>query len=395
MDKKGASTRVNQEPYDLFIFAGEVSGDLHGEKLLKSLYTLHPNLRISGVGGPRMRALGMQCILPMEDFEVMGFIDILSSLPKFLRLFKIIKKHILDTSPKGVVFIDYPGFNLRMASTLHKNKSQAKRIQYVCPTVWAWGKKRIPKMEKSLDKLLTILPFEPDCFSKEKIDVEYVGHPLISRIEEHSYDSEWRSCYDISQNLPILSLFPGSRQKEVERNLPLQMQAAKNLLKERKDLQIIVSCSDEKFFPLIEHHIDDSIKIIPSAHIYELMRDSHLAIATSGTVTLELALHLVPTVVTYAIDPFDVFLAQKVFRINLPHYSLANILGKKEIFPELFGPLFTEKNLEKKAKEFLLSQFKRNHCVEECRRLQSILGTQNASHEAAKAILKITTLSLK
>lgn len=245
-------------------------------------------------------------------------------------------------------------------------------------------------MEKSLDKLLTILPFEPDSFSKEKLDVEYVGHPLISRIEEHSYDSEWHTLYGISENQPILSLFPGSRKKELERNLPLQIQAAKNLLKERKDLLIVVSCSDDKFLPFIKQHIDDSIKIIPSKHNYELMRDSHMALATSGTITLELALHLVPTVVTFAIDPFDVFLAQKIFRINLPHYSLTNILGKKEIFPELFGPLLTEKNLENKAKEFLLSQFKRNHCIEECRRLQYILGTQDASHEAAKAILKIT-----
>jgi lipid-A-disaccharide synthase len=369
--------------YDLFIFAGEVSGDLHGEKLLNSLYELNPNLKIKGVGGPKMRAVGMETFLPMEEFEVMGFIDILSSLPKLIRHFKAIKKEILTAKPKAVVCIDYPGFNLRLAHALYQKKSQAKRIHYICPSVWAWGKRRIPKMEKNLDQLLTILPFEGDLFPRKKLSVSYVGHPLVSRIKSHDYDGNWRKEYGITDKQQILSIFPGSREKELLRNFPLQLRAAQRLQKEHPDLLIAVSCSDKKFLPLLNGAL-----IIDPKHTYELMRSSHIAIATSGTVTLELALHQTPTVVTFAIRPIDVFIAQVLLRINLPHYALPNIIGKHEIFPELFGPHFTEDALYKKGMEFLLSQYRRTTCTESCHILKKLLGEKNASQESARAIIE-------
>ena len=189
--------------YDLFIFAGEPSGDLHGEHLLENLKKKRPNLKIKGIGGPRMRAVGLECLLPMEEFQVMGFIDVLSSLPKLYRMFKKIRDEILSAKPSAVLFIDYPGFNLRMARSLKKRKSPSKLLQFVCPSVWAWGKGRIPLMEKNLDKLMTLLPFEPELFSHGSLDVEYVGHPLISRIESHQYDSQWRSEYGIDENQAI------------------------------------------------------------------------------------------------------------------------------------------------------------------------------------------------
>ncbi|WP_194848132.1 lipid-A-disaccharide synthase [Candidatus Neptunochlamydia vexilliferae] len=370
--------------YDLFVFAGEVSGDLHGEKLLKELYAQRPDLKVVGVGGPKMRAVGMECILPMEEFEVMGFVDILSSLPKLRRHFKKIEKEILKNKPKGVVCIDYPGFNLRLANALRKKKSSAKRIHYICPTVWAWGKRRIPKMEKSLDELLTILPFEPDLFSKQKLNATYVGHPLISRIENHEYDPIWHKGYGLAGEEQILSIFPGSREKELVRNFPTQLKVAQEIQREYPDLTIAVSCSNEKFLPLLKK---EKVLVIKPEHRYELMRASHLAIATSGTVTLELALHHIPTVVTFAITPLDVFLAQNVFQINLPHYALPNIIHKGELFPELFGPSLTEAKLRKKVTEFMVSEYKRSSCIETCKKLRATLGKKNASQEAARIIL--------
>lgn len=371
---------------DLFIFAGEVSGDLHGEKLMRELYALNPKLKVRGVGGPRMRALGMESVLKMEDFEVMGFIDILSALPKLYKQFKLIKKDILSHPPKGVVTIDYPGFNLRLARALAKKGSSAKRIHYICPTVWAWGKRRIPKMEHSLDSLLTILPFEPELFSKRRLDATYVGHPLISRIQSHPYNRKWNDTYGIGSEQQILSIFPGSREKELQRNFPLQIEVARQIQKDHPDLLIAVSCSNEAFIPKIKKEGQDLIIIRPE-HTYELMRASHLAIATSGTVTLELALHQIPTVVTFAINPLDVFLAQKVFRINLPHYALPNILFKGELFPELFGPQFTQDALFRKASDFMFSEYKRTECIEACKRLKAQLGNQDASKQVARAII--------
>ncbi len=372
--------------YDLFIFAGEVSGDLHGEKLLKELYAQNSALKVKGVGGPRMRALGMECMIPMEEFQVMGFIDILSSLPRLYKRFKKIKEEILKNKPKGVVTIDYPGFNLRMANALYKKGSQAKRIHYICPTVWAWGKGRIPKMERSLDHLLTILPFEPNLFSKNSLESSYVGHPLISRIGNHSYDPHWNEEYGIESERQILSIFPGSREKELHRNFPLQLQVAKEIQKDHPQLLVVISYSDEKLLPLLKKEGNDLLIVKPK-HSYELMRASHIAIATSGTITLELALHHIPTVVTFAINPIDVFIAQNIFGINLPHYALPNIIHEGELFPELFGPNLKRETLHKKAQEFMLSEYVRSDCIEKCKKLKSFLGEKNASKEAARAII--------
>jgi lipid-A-disaccharide synthase len=375
--------------WDLFLFAGEVSGDLHGEKLLEALYKKDPQLKILGVGGPRMRAKGLTSFLPMENFQVMGFIDVLFALPRLLSLFKQVKNKIRSSSPKAVVFIDYPGFNLRMARALKRKGDGSKRIQYVCPSVWAWGKGRIPKMERSLDKLLTILPFEPHYFSKEKLDAEYIGHPLIERILAYSYDNDWKKLYGIPENTTLLSLFPGSREKEIERNFPLQLQIAKKILAEREDLTVVISCANKKFLPLLTPHLSERIKLVESRHLYELMRSTHVAIATSGTITLELALHLVPTVVTYAITLLDLFLAQYVFQIRLPHYSLPNIIAKEEIFPELFGPNLNAKNLEQATKNLLSSQLKRNLCLDGCHRIRELLGEHRTSERAAEEILRL------
>lgn len=332
-----------------------------------------------------MRAVGMESFMKMEEFEVMGFIDVLSALPKLYRHFKAIKKEILSAKPKGIVCIDYPGFNLRLAKALKRSCSDAKRIHYICPTVWAWGKRRIPQMEKSLDELLTILPFEPEIFSQKKLSASYVGHPLVSRIRSHEYDRNWRDEYGISDKQQILSIFPGSREKELLRNFPLQLKVAKRIQKEFPDLKIAISCSDKKYLPLL----DKETLIIDEKHTYELMRGSHFAFATSGTVTLELALHHIPTVVTFAIRPIDVFIAQNIFRINLPHYALPNIIGKHEIFPELFGPNLTENNLYEMGVEFLMSEYKRSLCIEQCYSLKKALGEKDASLESARAILEL------
>ncbi|MCB1084818.1 MAG: lipid-A-disaccharide synthase [Chlamydiia bacterium] len=373
---------------DLFIFAGEPSGDLHGEKLLKELYAENPKLKVQGVGGPKMRAVGMECLLPMEEFQVMGFIDILSALPKLRRHFKTLKNHLLKHPPKAVISIDYPGFNLRLANALRKAKSPAKRIHYICPTVWAWGKRRIPKMERSLDQLLTILPFEPDLFSKHALSATYVGHPLISRIQNHPYDPDWHRPFGIEKETLLLSIFPGSREKEIIKNFPLQLRVAKEIQQENPDLTLAISCSNEALRPLIEKE-DKNLIIIPENKTYELMRATHLAIATSGTVTLELALHEVPTVVTFAISPLDVFIAQNIFRIDLPHYALPNILHRGELFPELFGPNFTAGALHKHLSRFLESEVNRSQVRTACKALKTHLGKKNAGVEAARIILEI------
>jgi lipid-A-disaccharide synthase len=378
---------------DLFIFAGEKSGDLHGEKLLESLKALDPSLRIAGVGGPRMRAQGMLCVLPMEEFQVMGFIDVFFALPKLMRQFYLIARTILQFKPKAVLFIDYPGFNLRMARHLRKKGYQGKLCHFICPSVWAWGKKRIPLMAKHLDLLLTILPFEKEYFSSTTLDVAFVGHPLIQRFKEHSYKP-----LTVPKERKTIAIFPGSRKKELLRNFPLYLKVCAQLKKTHSDLFFAISVSDEKYRPLIESmiaeqglNIGSDLALFPVDATHDLMKSAHAAIAKSGTVTLELALHAVPTVVTYAISKLDLIIARDILRIRLPHYCLVNIIAKDTVFPELFGPNFTKESLLTHCEKMIGDENTRSLCRNQCRALKESLKDKNASLEAANLVLSEIT----
>lgn len=328
---------------DLFIIAGEPSGDAQGAKLVEELLKQRPSLKIGAVAGPKMRSHQIENFFPMENLQVMGFIDVFLALPKILRQFFAIRNKILELRPKAVLFIDYPGFNLRLQRSLRKKGFKGKLIQFVCPSVWAWGKKRIPMMAENLDLLFTLFPFEADCFKDTKLPVKFVGHPLAASISAFKPGLGFRKKYEIGEDEKILAIFPGSRKKEIERNLPLQLMAAKKLLSLDPKIRIGVSIAHPAFESNIRTLIGNSapVSLIPPDEGYDLMKAAWLAVATSGTVTLELALHGTPTVVNFAIRPLDCFIAQKIFRINLPFYCIVNILLSKSVLPELFGPHFT------------------------------------------------------
>jgi lipid-A-disaccharide synthase len=373
--------------YDLFLFAGEPSADLHGEALLKNLHAENKNIKIFGVAGPKMRAQGMDCIMEMERFQVMGFVDVFLALPRLMQQFYSIADLILTKNPKVALFIDYPGFNLRMEKYLRKKGFQGKLVHYICPSVWAWGKKRIPLMEKNLDLLLSIFPFEKEYFSSS-FPVHYVGHPLVSRIQSYSHQT-----LSFPPHQTLVAVFPGSRKKEILLNFPIYLKVMKKLIEQTPGLLFGLSISQQAFLPLIEDCIEKEslqmgkdIVFVPSAHTYDLMKQCKMAIAKSGTVTLELALHHVPTVVTYGIAPLDLFIAQKVLRISLPFYCIVNIVAGKEVFKELIGPQLTEKSLYEEAYRLLHDASYRSACIQQCKKVEGILGPRNASQEAAKVL---------
>ncbi|MDE3045208.1 MAG: lipid-A-disaccharide synthase [Verrucomicrobiota bacterium] len=362
---------------DLFLLAGEPSGDLQGAALIEELLTLNPLLRIAAVAGPRMRKFPIICVEPMESLQVMGFVDVALALPKIGKLFFSLRRKILELSPKAFVGIDYPGFNLRLHRSLKKHGFQGKLIHYICPTVWAWGKQRIPQMAETLDLLLTILPFEPACFAGTKLQTEYVGHPLTHAIRRFPKDETFRQRYSLSPTDKILSIFPGSRSHEIQRNLPLQLEAARALQALDPTLQIVLSRAQA-----------EGALTIPAQDTYPLMQNTHMALAKSGTVTLELALHGVPTVIQYVIKPLDLFLARRIFMIHLPYYGLPNLILQQELFPELFGPNLTPEALLKHAKSLWFNEEKRSSCQAGCQRLWSVLGDSRASQIASIHIIK-------
>ncbi len=240
-------------------------------------------------------------------------------------------------------------------------------------------------MAKTLDLLLTLFPFEKKCFSSTTLRVEYVGHPLAAQIPPVSK----------AKNEPILALFPGSREAEIRRNFPLQLSAAKAILERDPEMKIAVSIAQNSQETLLRSLAQEALlegvplDFYPSEKNYELMRSARAAIATSGTVTLELALHGVPTVVNFAIRLIDLFLAQKIFRIKLPFYCIVNIIVSQCVFPELFGPNLSEKSLSFWIDRLWFDEKMRAEATAGCKALRQALGDLNASKEAARALISI------
>ncbi len=381
-----------------FIFAGEASGDLHGSRLIQALKLFSTPHHFTGVGGPSMRAEGLECVLNMEDFQIMGFSDVLRSLPKLWRQFYTVCETILRVKPDVVILIDYPGFNLRLAHALRRKGFQEKIIQYICPTVWAHGKKRIQTMSRTLDLLLTIYPFEPAYFANTSLSTIYIGNPLVEYIQQYVYDDNWSQQVGCSLSHPLVAIFPGSRLGEIKCNLPQQLLTSSLLKKDNPQIHFALSYAHENLLPTIQQIVQQSplqlnrdIYLVPKTFTYELMRDCHTALATSGTVTLELALHARPSVVMYRLSNLNYLIAKYLLRLRLPHYCIVNILGGREIFPEIIGRERRIDQLSKLLKRLYYDERTRNAILEGCQYIRDLLGQFKTNQLAAHAVMELLT----
>lgn len=380
----------------LFVFCGEHSGDMHGAKLVQALKQRLPGLSIQGVAGPRMRAAGVDPFLQMERFAVMGFTDVLLALPRLIGLFKKIRTHILTHQPAAVILIDYPEFNLLLCKSLKKGGYTGKIIQYISPTVWAWRQKRSDTLAKYCDMLLIIYPFELKCYAHTSLDVRYVGNPTQSTIAKHQYHPHWKSSYRLPPSIPLLAVFPGSRAKEIELNLPKQMAALEKLYAENPNFHVAISLTDHahrervlKILSKFSFVLEKNVFLIDRRHTYELMKDCELAVAKSGTVTLELALHHKPTVVIYEISTINKLIAKYLLRIHLPYYTIANILLNEEVFPELVDANISETEIFAKIKALRSNPDVYHKTSELCRKIDALLTNAAAEENASEAILEV------
>lgn len=376
----------------LFVFSGEHSGDMHASALLSLLKKEIPELSIAGVAGPMMRSLGVTPILNMEDFSVMGFTDVFKVLPRLIKQFCKVRDHILKTNPSVVLLVDYQEFNLRLAKSLRKNGYQGKIIQYIAPTVWAWRKGRAKTLSHSVDTLLTIFPFEEKHFDVKTLNVCYIGNPTKEKIANYSYNSNWKKELSLPEK-PLISLFPGSRMSEIKHNLPLQLQVARELHKSHPEHLFVLSSTEERLHPLFKEAIaktslslEKNIVIVPRHYNFELMKESALAIAKSGTVTLELALHKVPTVVTYEVSRSHEWICKYLLRLNLSHYCIVNILAEKQVFPEFLGAGLSSKEITAQANKLLTTD--RKIVIERCEEVRQALTNKTPGSTAASLLYK-------
>jgi lipid-A-disaccharide synthase len=376
--------------YDLFVFAGESSGDAHGAAIMKQLKTLYPEIHVTGVAGPKMREIGLDLFMPMENFMVMGYSDVFKNILKIAKYFKQIQNYILKSKPKAVLFIDYPGFNLRMAKALRKRNFPNKLIHYICPTVWAHGKKRVYTLAQTLDLLLSIFPFEAQYFKETQLKPTYVGHPLIEQTFHHRKKDQWKAEFSIPQEMPLIGIFPGSRSSEIKLNFPKILASCEIFKKKYPEYGFVISVVNEKFKPLMEELIKASslvlekdIFALPSNENLQIMSHIQSSIATSGTINFELAIMNVPTVVVYHLTKVNAWIIKNIVKLNLPYYCIVNIITKKHIFPELYYLDFIPHKVADTLDRISQDSYLRTNSLEGCKEMLSIMGSQTIPSEKA------------
>lgn len=374
----------------LFIFSGEHSGDMHAAALVSSLKQAIPHIEVGAVAGPCLREESVNVLMKMEEFDVMGFTDVIKAFPRLYKHFRKVRSYILKSNPSVVVLVDYQDFNLQLARSLRKHGYSGTIIQYISPTVWAWRAGRADSLAKYFDALFTIFPFEAKYFSHTPLKVHYIGNPTKEKIHKHTYCPDWKKKLSLPES-PLIALFPGSRHSELSHNLPLHLKVAESLLKHDRNLNFAISCTNEKLLDPIQSDVRNStltigenLFIIPRDYSYELMQDSELALAKSGTVTLELALHKTPTVVTYEISKTHELIAKHLLRLNLPHYCIVNILANKEVFPEFMGASLPENKISLAMQD--LHSGRKQYTKECCQQVSDLLTDAKPGPTAASYI---------
>ena len=327
----------------VFLSAGESSGDLHGARLARELLRRDPDLRLVGLGGSRMRSAGVELLEDLDTLAVMGFAEVLRSLPSLLRVRWRVRRWIERREPDLVVPVDYPGFNLSLAC--HAAGLDVPVLYYIAPQVWAWRPGRARKLARCTDRVCVVLPFEEAFLSEHGADARFVGHPLLDDPGPNVGEGEAATTGEEPDGPPVLGLFPGSRAQEVERILPPLREAALRLREERPELEIRVARAPD--LPR------DLFGDLPGglAPPEAVAADARAALTKSGTVTLQLALAGVPMVVGYRVNALTFFLARRL--VSVDHVALVNLVAGREVVPELIQDELTADRLVEEARPLL------------------------------------------
>ncbi|HEX4898990.1 MAG TPA: lipid-A-disaccharide synthase [Pyrinomonadaceae bacterium] len=385
---------MNSDPRRLMIVTGEPSGDAHGAALVQALRAAATGpLEIFGATGPLLRAAGVESVIHSDDLSIMGIVEVGRVLPKFWNAYKALKRAALERKPEAVILVDWPEFNFRLARVFHRRG--LKVIYYISPQLWAWRSYRLRTIKRDVDLLLAILPFEKEWYAERGVDhVEFVGHPLAGEVRAIYDRTEFCRRAKLDPKLPIISLLPGSRQKELERILPPMLEAAALISARRPEIQFVVvvapSRSSDEIREIARTARATPLPLPSCLHIAtgstrEALAASDVAAVASGTATLEAALLGTPMVIVYKESAINWHTLGRL--ITTEHFGLVNLIAGEEVATELMQD---ELNGESLANELLLLlEPERNRVARE--RLSEIaeqLGEGGASARAAKRILE-------
>ena len=363
-----------------YIIAGEASGDLHGSNLMKAILAKDPTAEIRFWGGDLMQNVGGTLVKHYRDLAFMGFAEVIMNLRTILGNISVCKKDILQFQPDTLIYIDYPGFNMRIAKWA--KKLGILNQYYISPQIWAWKENRIKDIKRDVDKMYVILPFEKDFYEKKHhFPVEFVGHPLIDAISNRDKTSleKFTSENKLSQK-PIIALLPGSRKQEIEKMLSIML----SVVDKFSDYQFVIAGAPSQEYDFYKQFLTTENVNFVSNKTYDLLSVSHAALVTSGTATLETALFKVPQIVCYKANRISYEIAKRI--ITLKFISLVNLIMDKEVVKELIQKELNTKNLETELNK-IISGNQRQEMLSQYEILEQKLGGKGASEKTADLIL--------
>ncbi|MBZ9628699.1 lipid-A-disaccharide synthase [Psychroflexus sp. CAK1W] len=363
-----------------YIIAGEASGDLHASNLMQALLEKDASADFRFWGGDLMESLGGTLVKHYRELAFMGFWEVITNLKTILNNIKLCKEDIGQFQPDAIIFVDYPGFNMRIAKWA---KAQGIATHYyVSPQIWAWKENRIKDIKRDVDHMYVILPFEKEFYeTKHDFKVHFVGHPLLDQIEKRKEISfkEFKHKHQL-EDKPIIALLPGSRKQEISVMLSVML----SVVRHYPTYQFVIAgapSQDEEFYKSIVS--DSKVKLIQN-DTYNLLSKSHAALVTSGTATLETALFEVPEVVCYKGNVISYLIAKQI--VKLDYISLVNLIMDREVVKELIQNEFNSKHLKLELDK-ILNPDQRERLLSDYKDLKTKLGGAGASRRTAELIV--------
>ena len=372
-----------------YLIVGEASGDLHASNMMKSIMAIDADAEFRFFGGDLMSAVGGTCVKHYRELAYMGFIPVLMHLRTIFANMRLCKKDVEEWAPDALILVDYPGFNLSVAEYIHSH-TNIPVYYYISPKIWAWKERRIKNIKRDVDELFSILPFEIDFFEKKHgCSINYVGNPCVDAVDDFKRNRALSRAAFIEQNSladkPLIALLAGSRKQEIKDNLPMMLQA----VKQYPAYQPVLAGApgiDKEFY---EPYLEAGARIV-YGQTYDLLNNSHAALVTSGTATLETALFNVPQVVCYAMPMGRLYSWLKKHFLKVKFVSLVNLVAGSEVVRELVAAEMTLPNVVSELGGLLPADGKkRTAMLGEYSRMVEILGKPGASQRAAGKIVSL------
>lgn len=366
----------------IFISAGEQSGDMHASSLIREIKKLSSGeIEFSGLGGEMMKLESVNILYHINELSAIGFIDVFKKYRFFKKVLKSCVEYVKNNNIDIVVLVDYPGFNLRLAEELRKFYNK-KIIYYISPQLWAWHEKRVLKIKKYIDKMLVVFPFETDFYNRFGVESIYVGHPLVRRIRQFiEANKKEKKVYGGQK---ILTILPGSRKNEIKNHFPVLIKTA-NQLKKEFDIKINISKASGAGKETFREFEDDLKNLnLSSENVYKLIQKADVVLAKAGTSALECALIGTPYAIFYRTSRLNYYILRPIVKVD--KLGIVNILSGESIIKEFIQNDFTHDNLLLEVRRILTDEHYKEQIKEKLSRIWNMLGTEDASLNAAKII---------